>query len=236
MAQQHEITSPQPETRGRLLQAALDLFTQRGYSATTVREICAAAGVTKPVLYYHFKNKEGMYLALLEEPFCRFNAILATCSHLEGHIAGQLLELCDRIFSLITEHLNVARLMHVIYYGPPQGAPFFDFEVFHLKLHDLVKGLVADGIKNGEIRPGNVDDMSWVLIGILNVVLEEQLCQRQPRLGRDDLGRLIRLVVQGFASMNHANVGQGGEPQGSSVFVAALKESGAAPCRRGNKR
>ncbi|QEM66912.1 TetR/AcrR family transcriptional regulator [Geobacter sp. FeAm09] len=230
MAQQHDITSPQPETRGRLLRAALDLFTQRGYSATSVREICAAAGVTKPVLYYHFKSKEGMYRALLEEPFCRFGAILATFSHPEGSAAQQVLDLCDRIFTLFSEHLNVARLMHVIYYGPPQGAPFFDFEVFHRKLHDLVKELVAAGIHKGELRPGNVEDMSWVLIGTLNVALEEQLCQRRPRLDRAGLGRLIRLVVQGFAAMGHADARPGDEPRdgGRAVSGAGTWGPGAA--------
>ncbi len=48
--------------RQRLLRAASDLFAQKGYAATTVREIVAAVGVTKPVLYYYFGSKEGLYL------------------------------------------------------------------------------------------------------------------------------------------------------------------------------
>ena len=51
--------------RERLLREALRLFTERGYAATTVREIVAAAGVTKPVLYYYFGSKEGLYLEIM---------------------------------------------------------------------------------------------------------------------------------------------------------------------------
>ena len=51
--------------RERLLAAAIELFTGQGYAATSVREIVAAAGVTKPALYYWFGSKEGLYLALV---------------------------------------------------------------------------------------------------------------------------------------------------------------------------
>ncbi len=62
--------------RQRLLEGAAELFTQKGYAATTVREIVAAAGVTKPVLYYYFRNKEGIYLELMRGAFARMDDLL----------------------------------------------------------------------------------------------------------------------------------------------------------------
>ena len=41
-----------------ILQAAVRLFARKGYEATSTREIVEAAGVTKPMIYYYFKNKE----------------------------------------------------------------------------------------------------------------------------------------------------------------------------------
>ena len=46
--------------RKRLMDAAFHLFTNRGYAATSVREIVEMAGVTKPSLYYHFESKDGI--------------------------------------------------------------------------------------------------------------------------------------------------------------------------------
>ena len=63
--------------RQRLLEGAAELFTQKGYAATTVREIVAAAGVTKPVLYYYFRNKEGIYLELMREAFAKMDDLVA---------------------------------------------------------------------------------------------------------------------------------------------------------------
>lgn len=182
----------------RLLTAALELFTSKGYAAASVREIVAAAGVTKPVLYYYFGSKEGAYLELMRGPFARFEAILDDCRHRRGSVAAGLLELCDRTFLLFVEQLNVVRLMYAIYYGPPQGAPFFDFEAYHLKLHELVRDMVGEGIRTGELGDGDAADMGWVLIGALNVVLEEQLCQREPRIGREGLARIINLIFKGI--------------------------------------
>jgi len=56
-----------PEQRRRLIvEAAGRLFGERGYDATRLDAVAAAAGVTKPVLYRHFADKTALYLALLE--------------------------------------------------------------------------------------------------------------------------------------------------------------------------
>src|SRR5512134_3784191 len=60
----------------RILQRALELFSDKGYDATSVREICEAAGVTKPTLYHFYRSKEGVYRAIVEGALERFRADL----------------------------------------------------------------------------------------------------------------------------------------------------------------
>jgi AcrR family transcriptional regulator len=57
---------PVAERRALIIEAAGQLFGERGYDATRLDEIAAAAGVTKPILYRHFESKRDLYLALLE--------------------------------------------------------------------------------------------------------------------------------------------------------------------------
>ena len=54
------------ETRSRILQSAIDLFSKEGYDATGVAEICTAAGVSKGAFYHHFPTKQALFLALLD--------------------------------------------------------------------------------------------------------------------------------------------------------------------------
>jgi len=61
------------ETRARLLDAARDAIRAKGYSATTVDDICAAAGVTKGGFFHHFESKERLGVAAVE----RFEAMAA---------------------------------------------------------------------------------------------------------------------------------------------------------------
>jgi AcrR family transcriptional regulator len=56
-------TAP-PDTRERILDVALDLFTEQGYDGTSLRQIAEQLGVTKAALYYHFESKEDILMAL----------------------------------------------------------------------------------------------------------------------------------------------------------------------------
>lgn len=53
----------QPDARTRLLDAAINVIRMQGYSATTVDEICRAAGVTKGAFFHHFASKDAMAVA-----------------------------------------------------------------------------------------------------------------------------------------------------------------------------
>ncbi len=55
--------SLKPSARNKLLDAALSLIRQKGYAATTVDDLCAAAGVTKGAFFHHFKSKDELAVA-----------------------------------------------------------------------------------------------------------------------------------------------------------------------------
>lgn len=60
-------TESRSGTRTRIQDVALDLFTERGYNATSLREIAERLGVTKAALYYHFKSKEEIVESMVAD-------------------------------------------------------------------------------------------------------------------------------------------------------------------------
>jgi AcrR family transcriptional regulator len=64
-------TRRSPERRLALLHAAASAFAHGGYAATSMEEIAATAGVTKLIVYRHFRSKEALYRAVLEQVFDR---------------------------------------------------------------------------------------------------------------------------------------------------------------------
>jgi TetR/AcrR family transcriptional regulator len=184
--------------RRKLLAGAAELFTRKGYAATTVREIVASAGVTKPVLYYYFHNKEGIYLELMRETFAKADGLLAAALEEQGTATAKLKRFFDQAFSLFLESVQGVRMMYAIYYGPHQGAPFFDFESYHLKIQQTIRRLVEEGIRQGEFRRGNVEDMTWAILGALNVAIEVHLGHPENSLGRKGLARALQVIFQGI--------------------------------------
>ncbi|RDV01337.1 TetR/AcrR family transcriptional regulator [Undibacter mobilis] len=59
-------TAATPDARLKLLNAALGVIRTKGYSATTVDELCAAAGVTKGAFFHHFKSKDALGVAVAD--------------------------------------------------------------------------------------------------------------------------------------------------------------------------
>ena len=67
-------TAEQPlSTAERILDAAEDLFAEKGYSATSLGDVADRVGIRSPSLYNHFKNKEALYQAVLDRLLVKFS-------------------------------------------------------------------------------------------------------------------------------------------------------------------
>lgn len=186
--------------RKRLVDAAIDLFTRKGYAATTVREIVQAAGVTKPVLYYYFTSKEGLFLELMRGGMQDFDRVLERARGTEGSARARIEELCLDAFRLFKENIPVVRILNSIYYGPPQGAPPIDIDQMHHRFQEQIKRLLVEGRTLGEFRFQKTEDAMWAVVGALNVATEVEFCHPEMALGPRDLKRVLGIVLAGMAA------------------------------------
>ncbi|MGH7384941.1 MAG: TetR/AcrR family transcriptional regulator, partial [Candidatus Rokuibacteriota bacterium] len=66
-----------PATRDRILQAALEIFAEKGYHRALVDDIVRASRTSKGAVYHHFPNKEALFLALVDELSARLAGAMA---------------------------------------------------------------------------------------------------------------------------------------------------------------
>lgn len=190
--------APDAATRARLTAAAIGLFTRKGYAATSVREIVESAGVTKPVLYYHFRSKEGIYLETLREAMEEFRSLLDSFAPCDEPVDVQLRQLCSALHDLFLRRLDLVRLVHSILYGPPQGAPFFDFHAVHEQLVDSIRRLVRIGVERGELGGADEEGMTLAVVGAFNAVSETEMLHPRRGCGRERLNRTLTVVLRGM--------------------------------------
>ncbi|MFI5533700.1 TetR/AcrR family transcriptional regulator [Kitasatospora sp. NPDC051853] len=69
--------SPRTGTRGRIVEVALELFSEQGYQETSLREIADRLGVTKAALYYHFKTKDDIVHGIIEQAASPIDEVIA---------------------------------------------------------------------------------------------------------------------------------------------------------------
>jgi AcrR family transcriptional regulator len=189
--------SPEPKTRERLLETAIGMFAEKGYAGTSVREIVERAGVSKPVLYYYFQSKEGLFLAILEMAENLQKELLARVLESAGDVLERLLLLYRRVYAGIDENRNLYKMIHGLIFGPPQGAPDYDFRRYHGHMFDAIRDIYKAGIDGGEVKKIAADEVAYLVLSLIDFCLH--MDQVQPQLSDPQRPeRLLRLAFQGI--------------------------------------
>ena len=190
--------------RSRLLDAAIQIFDRKGYAASSVREIAEAAGVTKPVVYYHFGSKEGLLVAILDEAVRDFTGTIEAAVARTGSARERLVRLCEDVYALFERNVSVARVAHMVFLGPRDVAPPYDLMVLERRLREGVVRIVKDGQAAGELRAVAPDDVALAAMGILEGCQDRQMFPELSQVGHDGLRRILDLLFDGLVTDRQA--------------------------------
>lgn len=186
-----------PDARERLLETAIGMFAQKGYAGTSVREIAEQAGVSKPVLYYYFKSKEGLFLAILEMAENIQKQLLAEVLNSQGTVLDRLLLLYRRVYEEVEAHQSFYKMIHGLIFGPPQGAPEYDFRRYHRHMIEAIRKIYVTGLAVGEVKKIDADDVAYMVLSLIDFCLHVD--QVQPQVSDAQRAeRLMRLAFKGI--------------------------------------
>ena len=144
---------------GELLDAALDLFVEKGFAATRAEEVAARAGVSKGTLFLYFQSKEELLKAVVRENISgRFKEWNDEFERFEGTTA-EMLAYCmtvwwERVGA--TRASGITKLMMSEAGNFPEITAFYQQEVI-LPGQALFRRIMQRGIDRGEFRPMDLD-------------------------------------------------------------------------------
>jgi AcrR family transcriptional regulator len=144
---------------GELLDAALELFVEKGFAATRVEEVAARAGVSKGTLFLYFPSKEDLFKAVVRESITgRFTEWTDMLQHYEGSTEELVRECLRQWWERIgnTRASGITKLVMSEAGMFPEIADFYQREVIEPG-NQLIGRILTRGVARGEFRPMDID-------------------------------------------------------------------------------
>jgi len=154
---------------GELLDAALDLFVEKGFAATRAEEVAARAGVSKGTLFLYFPSKEELLKAVVRENIAgRFKEWNDEFLAFEGSSADMVRYCMNVWWERVgaTKASGITKIMMSEARNFPEIASFYQQEVI-VPAQVLIRRIFQRGVDSGEFRPMDMDYASYLLVAPL---------------------------------------------------------------------
>jgi AcrR family transcriptional regulator len=183
--------------RDTILDKAKNLFIEHGYHGLSMREIAEAVGVSKPALYYHFKDKEELFIAVLNKNLDNTGKEIDEIRSSSITSSEMIAKFIEYVLTQPAEQRAVIRLgTQEISQVSAESRKLFN-ETYHQKFTGQIQEILLSGMKNGEFKVMDADIAAWALLGLLYPYLYPNHFGSSP-LNREKIELIISLFMDGI--------------------------------------
>ncbi|MFE3827635.1 TetR/AcrR family transcriptional regulator [Streptomyces sp. NPDC059092] len=190
-----------PEAARKLLVAAVEAFAERGYHATTTRDIAGRAGMSPAALYIHYKTKEELLHRISRIGHDSALELLTTAADGEGTAAQRLSEAVRTFVRWHAERHTTAR---VVQYELDALGAEHRAEIVELRRSSnaAIRRILVDGVRDGEF---DVPDVPGTTLAVLSLCIDvaRWFNAAGPRTP-DEVGALYADLVLRMVSVRRA--------------------------------
>ena len=169
-------------TKERLLEAALDLFSQRGYSATSVDEIAESIGIKGPNIYKYFKGKEALLYAITDYSVTKYKEKMSMNIDISKlvHNKEELREfsLNQIKYTLTNNDIIRLRKMYTLEQFRDEHMRSMMTRQQYTAIMDIYIKIFTELVRTGQIKSGEPDILAIEYISPTSLLI--QLCDREP--------------------------------------------------------
>ncbi|MBU2574192.1 MAG: TolC family protein [Elusimicrobia bacterium] len=192
------------KTRTRILETAMRMMSDKGPDAVSMREISARLKITKPVLYYYFKNKEELIKASFIEGTKHFRELQAQVSDPGITIEEKISRLFSNHLDFLKKYPSMPRCALKVIASPAGG--FLNDMAMEMKreTRKMLRALLNDAARKGGIAGDAVDDVLHLISGTLSHFLIEAKEGGMAELDKGLPARLARRICAGAKHLKTA--------------------------------
>lgn len=137
-------------TRKTILDAALKVFSSKGYSATRLEDIADIAGVTRGAIYWHFKNKADLYNTLVNEILSRIGDVADAASGEGGDILQRGRRMGIRTLQVVEQDSEMRAVMELISYKTELTAELAEGFRAKVEITRAIVEVIANELRQGK--------------------------------------------------------------------------------------
>jgi len=196
----------------RILTTATRLFMQRGYSAVSVNDIVQAADVTKPTLYYHFSDKEELFVVVSIHMLAEMHAVMRQAVAGQPDTRQRLVALAHVLLQAPNGDTRMMRHQAREHLSPERqqrlAAAFGRYMVTPLR------EVMQQGLDSGELAGHSADELAFLFLGLMEGFQRQTAPDREPDIAaaepsfstdRFSAETVVDLFLHGTAARNRAS-------------------------------
>ena len=194
----------QIDKKDRIIEAAAQVFAQKGYAGAAVADIAVKAEIGKGTIYAYFDSKEDLFFAVFEWYMMQTGtAAKASVSRLGGSAAQRLEDLSDSIMG-VWDDIKDAFTLTIEFWAASSSSHMQDrfkasFRGMYQEFRGIVVSLIREGIKRGEFRSDiNPESVAAALVGAWDALFLQAWFEDDfdpATIARD----FLSIVIQGLS-------------------------------------
>jgi TetR/AcrR family transcriptional regulator len=196
------------DTRTKLIEAATPLFAKHGFVAVSIRQLAQAAGVNIAAVSYHFRSKEGLYQAVLEEQFRPIAAIMKESEGAPLSAEERLTFYARNIANIHRQRPYFIRFMASELTNPTACLDSV-VKKYISRVFRFLSQALTDGIAAGQFAPGlNLGYAALSLAGIMNFYfiarpIAKELLPLSERSDEEYTAQALSTFLDGIRRRDH---------------------------------
>jgi AcrR family transcriptional regulator len=193
------VTRDKEATRQRLLDAAEDVFAQKGYHGAVVEDIIRASDSSKGSFYFHFPNKQGIFLALIDALVPKMAASVDRAIAHEADPITQMDAALRTVLEIFSRHRKLSKILLVEAVGLGHG---FDEKLMHTRGYfaAMIQRYLDRAVAAGALAPFDTETTAWVWFGGINELVVRWLVTGQPKELETVMPQLRSLLLRSIGA------------------------------------